>query len=59
FDVYGQPNDIRLIDLSNGTVYLLSDEMIEEAGNGLIKLKNIPITDTPLLLTFGAVAEEE
>lgn len=59
FDVYGQPNDIRLIDLSNGTVYRLSDEMIEEAGNGLIKLKNIPITDTPLLLTFGAFAEEE
>ena len=41
--------EIRLYDLLNGTIYHLSDEMTEEQGI----LKNIPVSDSPMLLTFG------
>lgn len=59
FDIYGVTTDrIRLIDLSNGTIYSLPDEMIAEKGYGEVSLQNIPITDCPLLLTFGDFAEE-
>lgn len=57
-EIYGERQELRLIDLSNGAVYRLPDEMIEEQGNGELHLKNIPLTDTPLLLTFGSFAEE-
>ncbi len=43
---------IRLIDLMDGRIYIIPDEMIE-SGIGAVTLKNIPIKDTPLLLTFG------
>ena len=59
FDIYGENNDIRLIDLSDGSIYRLSDEMLSDAGSGKLELKNLPITDTPMLLTFGAFADEE
>ena len=41
---------IRLVDLSNGDVFELPKTMMGEEG----VLKNIPITDSPLMLTFGA-----
>lgn len=44
-----QDKQIRLYDLLDGSVYHLSEEMTEEKG----LLKNIPISDSPLLLTFG------
>jgi hypothetical protein len=59
FDIYGESNDIRLIDLSDGSIYRLRDEMLSDAGSGKLELRNLPITDTPMLLTFGAFAEEE
>ena len=58
FEIYGQKNDIRLIDLSDGSIYRLPDAMISDVGNGQINLLNLPITDTPMLLTFGSFAEE-
>lgn len=58
FEVYGQPNDIRLVDLASGTVYALPEDMIAEKGNGQIDLVNIPLTDSPMLLTFGDFVEQ-
>ena len=46
------PGEIRLADLQTGDVYQLPAQMIEEDGE-YIKLVNLPITDSPLLLTFG------
>lgn len=51
--VYGQKNDdIRICDLKDGSLYKLPEEMIEDLGNGGIRLKNIPITDAPLAVLF-------
>ncbi len=47
---------IRLIDLMDGTVYTLPDDMIEACGETTIRLKNLPLRDYPLLLTFGDFA---
>lgn len=47
---------IHLIDLMDGTIYALPENMIEQLGETTIKLKNIPIRDYPLLLTFGDFA---
>lgn len=54
FSVFGQDiSKISLVDLRDGSVYALSDEMIEDLGNGGVRLRNIPITDTPLAIVFG------
>lgn len=44
---------IRLIDLMDGTVYKLNADMIVEEGNGVYKLMFLPVRDYPLMLTFG------
>lgn len=52
--VYGQKNEtIRLCDLRDGTLYQLPEDMIEELGNGGVRLKNIPLLDVPLAILFG------
>ncbi len=47
------PGKIRLIDLLDGGIYELPEEMIEDDGKGFRRLVNIPVRDYPLLLTFG------
>lgn len=49
----GLTGDIKLINLLDGTVYKLPENMVENKDNNFILFKNIPITDYPLLLTFG------
>ena len=44
--------EIKLVDLLDGTIYKLPESMIED-NDGYLTLKNIPIRDYPLLLTFG------
>ncbi len=44
---------IRLIDLANGNVYAIPEKMIVDKGDGCIELVNLPLTDSPLVLTFG------
>ena len=43
---------LRIVDLMDGKIYEIPEDMIEK-NEGAVKLKNIPIKDTPLLLTFG------
>lgn len=42
----------RLIDLMDGTIYDLPEDMFVDNGNSIM-LNNIPLRDYPLLLTFG------
>ena len=54
---------IRLIDLMTGDVFRLPDSMLghEYYNTGYteaVMLKNLPLTDSPLLLTFGDFAQE-
>ena len=44
--------DIRLTDLLTGDIYEIPEKMIIDQGV-FCKLKNLPVTDYPLLLTFG------
>ena len=52
FQVVPMGKEIKLIDLMDGAIYKIPDSMIED-NEGAITLVNIPIKDTPLLLTFG------
>ena len=53
FCVYGQKNDsIRICDLRDGSLYSLPDDMIEDMQDGGVRLKNIPLTDSPLAILF-------
>jgi len=47
--------EIYLTDLLDGSVYRLSDSMLEKDG----VLTNIPVTDSPLMLTFGSFCDME
>ena len=44
---------IRLLDLYDGSIYAIPDEIKTEVANGVWQLKNFPIRDYPMLLTFG------
>ena len=57
FQLAGERRPIRLIDLMTGAVYALPDSMMERRGDAAVLLKNLPLTDAPLLLTFGAFTE--
>ncbi len=45
--------EIRLVDLLDGAVYEIPENLIERNNNGTVILKGIPLTDYPLLVTFG------
>lgn len=48
---YGK--DMKVIDIMDGSIYDIPDDLIEEMGSGVYKIKKLPIKDTPLILTFG------
>lgn len=43
----------KLVDIIDGTIYKIPDSMIENMGNGVYRIKNMPVKDTPLLLIMG------
>lgn len=49
----------RLIDVIDGTVYEIPEANIEDNGRGVRIFRNIPLKDSPLLLTFGDFADVE
>ena len=59
FQTFGLGTDIKLINLADGAVYKLPEKMIADMGNGEIDLVNLPLTDSPLMLTFGDFCEME
>ncbi len=59
FRVTNMKGGIRVVDLLHGDVYELPADMIEESGFGTVTVKNIPVTDWPMLLTFGDFADFE
>ena len=60
YSVYGQDNkNVRLVDLSTGDVYQFPEEMINDQMDGGIRLRNIPLTDTPLMVLFGKNTENK
>ncbi len=53
-NVPGMP---RLIDLLDGAVYEIPGSIVKAGRNGVVTFDNIPVKDSPLLLTFGDFAE--
>ena len=56
FNVTAVKGEPRIVDLLSGKIYAIPEAMIEQKGTGYV-IKNVPITDYPLLLTFGDFAE--
>ena len=48
------PGEIRLVDLMDGSIYELPENMVKVNGEGSsVTLENLPLFDYPMLLTFG------
>lgn len=45
--------DAKLIDLVDGTIYALPENMVEDNGRGCRVFSNLPLRDYPLALVFG------
>lgn len=43
----------------DGSIYEIHEKMIEDKGDGVFVIKELPIKDTPLILTFGRFIELE
>lgn len=52
-EFYTESKDIKLIDIMDGSVYEVPKDMLEDKGDGVYAIKELPIKDTPLILTFG------
>ncbi len=52
-EIYSEYADIKLVDIMDGSIYELPSDMIEDKGNGVYYIRELPIKDTPLILTFG------
>jgi hypothetical protein len=53
FELPEEDRPILLADLLNGGIYEIPDSMKESSGSGVTLLRNLPLTDIPMLLTFG------
>ena len=53
FELPGENRAIHLVDLMHGGIYELPESMIVRREDGVVGLVNLPLTDSPLLLTFG------
>ena len=52
-EYFSRYTDIKLVDLMDGSIYEIPESNIEDKGNGVKIIKELPIKDTPLVLTFG------
>ncbi|MFZ2654593.1 MAG: beta-galactosidase [Victivallales bacterium] len=56
-DTAALTGEARLIDLLDGSIYAIPESIEEKKNNGRRCFTHLPITDSPLLLTFGKFAE--
>ncbi|NLZ64190.1 MAG: hypothetical protein GX902_10320, partial [Lentisphaerae bacterium] len=47
------PEQVRLVDLVDGSIYALPPGMVEDNGRGQRSFLHLPLRDYPLLLAFG------
>ena len=52
-EIFTKNKDLKLIDIMDGSIYEISPHMLEDYGDGVVRLKDLPIKDTPLVLTIG------
>ena len=51
--IYSEYDNINVVDVMDGSIYEIPKEMIEDKGDGVYEIRNLPVKDTPLILTFG------
>lgn len=51
--VCGLGSDIKLVDMLDGSIYELRDDMIEDLGDGCYRINQLPTKDYPMALIFG------
>ncbi len=57
---FGQDySKIQLIDLATGVVYDIPESILHRKESGEVVLEHLPLTDSPMLITFGDFAEVE
>ena len=53
FEIYSEYDSVSLIDVMDGTVYSISDDILKRNSQGIYSFSHIPVKDTPLILSFG------
>jgi len=53
FNIVGIPGKVQLVDLLTGTIYDIPESIMKETSSNCYIFENLPVTDYPLLLTFG------
>lgn len=53
FELYSAYDTVRLIDVMNGKIYEIPEEIVKRDEFGMYTFTHLPIKDTPLLLEFG------
>lgn len=48
-----EARDIRLVDMMSGDIYRLPEDMLTRTEGGVTRLNHLPLTDSPMLITFG------
>lgn len=51
--IFSKYDKVRLIDIMDGSVYEIPDTIMQRDDFGMYIIKNLPIKDTPMVLTFG------
>ena len=51
--VFSKYDKVRLIDIMDGSVYEIPDTIMQRDEFGMYLIKNLPIKDIPMVLTFG------
>ena len=54
FEIYSEYDNVRLIDVMDGSVYAIPESIACRDEFGIYKFKNLIVKDTPLLLEFGS-----
>ena len=56
-EFYSESTDIKLVDVMDGSIYRIPEEMIIDEGDGAYRINGLPVKDTPLLLLMGDFLE--
>jgi hypothetical protein len=49
---------MALVDVMDGNIYKLPEELIQDCGDGVRKITELPVKDTPLMLVFGKFIQD-
>ena len=57
-EIISEFEEMALVDVMDGNIYKLPEELIQDCGDGVIKITELPVKDTPLMLVFGKFIQD-